>query len=187
MLGKKIFALGCAIAIVALGACFLPHDHVPPPALPPYLGHVHHLSIEVRDTSGQDLFDESAMSQAVASNFNELWKDFSVRAKPVQAAKPSDAVLRIAITHKSASGGATGKQAWTFDLNSSLTLTSTGGRVLWQRGEENTRFRLSLEDGLPPDAWNSRVIQHEAAYWLAMRSGDVLLDLPFRYSSEKHR
>ena len=183
-----MFVLACAIAIVGIGACFLPPEHMPPPPLPPYLVNVRSFSIQVHDASGQDLVDEGAMSQAVVSNFNQLWKEYAVRAKPFQAFSGSDATLRIALDRKSASSSSTahGKQQWIFELRSSSTLTSADGRLLWHRQEQNSHFAIWLENGLPPDGWNSRIVRKQAAYSLAMAMGDILNGQPSPYSSEKH-
>lgn len=181
MLRKKLLALGCAVAIVGVGACFLPPEHVAPPPLPPYLGHIRTFSIEVHDASSQDLIDDSAMSREVVSNFNRLWKEYALRAKLSRSSRVADAILRIKIDRKSASTfrGTDKRQEWAFDLKSSLTLSASDGRLLWQKQEENTRFKIAFEKGFSSDGWNSREVRHEAAYWLAMDLGDSFYDLDF--------
>ena len=181
MLHKKLIAIGCAVAIVGMGACFLPPEHVQPPPLPPYLSDVRIFSIEVHDESGQDVMDDDAMSREVASKFNQLWKDYGLIARPVRGSKATDAVLRIRIERKSASvlQETIGRPRWEFHLRASFALTAADGRLLWQKPEENTKFIIPLENGFPPDGWQSRVIRHIAGYSLAMRSGDLLYGLHF--------
>ena len=180
MLKKKVLTVACAIAIVATGACFLPPEHVPPPPLPPYLVQVRTFAIQVQDASGKDLIDGDAMSRAVASNFNELWKDYSVRARPFQPSGHTEATLRITLARKSASGSSTeqGKQRWNFELSASSTLTAPDGRLLWQEQDENSHFTVRLENGLPPDGWNSRIVMKQSAYSLAMVVGEKIFHIP---------
>lgn len=184
MLQKKMFVLACAIAIVGIGACFLPPAHMPPPPLPPYLVHVQRISIQVQDASGQDLIDESAMSRAVASNFNSLWSEYAVHAEPIRDSTHSDATLRITIDSKSASAS-TGKQ-WNVDLKSTSVLIANDGRVLWQRHDENAQYVLWLGNGFPSGGWNSTTVRHQLAYSLAMAMGDILNGRAQRNASEKH-
>ncbi|WP_109484512.1 hypothetical protein [Occallatibacter savannae] len=179
MLRKKLLALGCAVAIVGVGACFLPPEHVAPPPLPPYLGHIRTFSVEVQDASGQDVIDGGAMSREVVSNFNQLWKEFILRARQSRTSSPNDPILRIKIVRKSASifHVTDRRQEWAFDLKASSTLTACDGRLLWQNPEQNTKFRMAFDKGLPSDGWNSREVRHEAAYWLAMDLGDSFYGL----------
>lgn len=179
MLRKKIFTVVCAIAIVTICACFLPPEHVPPPPLPPYPVQVRTFAVQVQDASGKDLIEGDAMSRAVASNFNELWKDYSVRARPFDPSGHTDATLRITVTRKSASGSSTdhGKRRWNFELRASSTLTSPDGRSLWQEHDGDAQFTVRLENGLPPDGWNSRIVMKHSAYSLAMVVGGKILDI----------
>lgn len=179
MLRKKLASIACAIAIVGMGACFLPPERVPPPPLPPYLGHIRTFSIEVHDASGDSLVDDGAMSQKVASEFNRLWKDYGIRATAARESRTRDAVLLININRKSISNSESfsGKRQWTFHLTLSMTLSAGDGRLLWEKHEKVSQFRLWLDDGSVPDGWNSHKIEHEVVYWLAMNSGDLFYDV----------
>ncbi|WP_348262162.1 hypothetical protein P8935_20445 [Telmatobacter sp. DSM 110680] len=178
MLHKKLFTLACAIAVVAMGACFLPPEHVTPPPLPPYLAQVRVFVIQVEDASGKDLVDGDAMSRAVAANFNQLWQDYKVRARALQSSGNKDAILKITINHKSTSGpsASAGKQRWEFELNTSSILTAPDGSVLWQEPNETSQSIVWLTNGLPPDGWNSRIVRSETAYSLAMQVGGKVLN-----------
>jgi hypothetical protein len=169
MLQKRMFVIACAIAIIGIGACFLPPQHVPPPPLPPYLAQVRTISIQVQDASGKDLIDGDEMNRAVASNFNELWKEYSVRAKPLQTSTHTDATLRIALVQKTAalSGTYHGRQQWVFELTSSSTLTAPDGRLLWKEQNQNSHFLIWLENGFPPDGWHSPIVMQRVEYSLA--------------------
>jgi hypothetical protein len=183
MLPKRVFVLACALAIVGIGACFLPPQHVSPPPLPPYLAQVRTISIQVQDISGKDLIDGDAMSRAVASKFTDLWKEYSVSAKAFQSSTHSDATLKLTLTQKSASLFSTdhGKQVWKFELTSSSTLTASDGRLLWQKQNQNSPFLVWHDNGLPPGGWNSRIVMKQAADSLAMYLGqNILLTSPPR-------
>jgi len=188
MLQKKLFAAACAMAIVGVGACFLPPGPVPHPPLPPYLVQIRSFYIQVQDASNEDRVDGVSMSRAVASNFNELWKDFAVRAKSGEDSRRTDATLRITVEQKYASFSTVsrGKQQWIFDLRTSATLTAADGRLLWQKQNQISHFAIWLENGLPPDRWNSRGVRQHAAYSLAMTAGDLLHGSSPIYSPERH-
>ena len=119
------------------------------------------------------------MSRAVASNFNALWKDYSVRAKPFQPSDHDDATLRITLGRKSATGSISdhGKQPWRFELSMSSTLTAPNGQLLWQEQDENSHSTIWLENGLPLDGWNSRVVMKQTAYSLAMVVGERIFNI----------
>lgn len=182
MLYKKLLTLACAVAIAGIGACFLPPEHVPPP-LPPHLAKIHAFAIQVQDASSYDLIDGDAMSQAVASNFNRLWKDSSVRAKPFQPSSRNDATLRITLIRKSASSSDNDpdKPQWTFAWSASAVLNDPDGRLLWQEQNLNSQFFIRVEPGVAPDSWNSRIVMKQAAYSLAMIiGGKILNNIPAR-------
>lgn len=177
MLDKKLFTLACAVAIMGIGACFLPPEHVPPPPLPPHLANIHAFAIQVQDASGHDLIEEAAMNQAVASSFNRLWKDYSVRAKPFQPSSRNDATLKITLIRKSATSSHNDpdRPQWTFAWSASAVLNDSDGRLLWQEQNLNSQFVVRLENGLPSDGWNSHNVMKESAYSLAMTVGDKVL------------
>jgi hypothetical protein len=178
MFQKKFIALVCVIAILGIGACFLPPEHFPPPPLPPYLARVSTFAIHVQDASGNDNFNEGPMSQAVTSNFNQLWKEYAVRAKPFQTTGSNDATLRITVIRKSATSSRTNerKQRWDLELITSSTLTAPDGRLLWQEQNENSHSVVWLENDWPTDGWNSRLVMRQTAYSLAMSVGGKILN-----------
>lgn len=187
MLDKKLFTLACAVAIMGIGACFLPPEHVPPPQLPPHLTNIHTFAIQVQDASGHDLIEEAAMSQAVASSFNRLWKDYSVRAKPFQPSSRNDATLKITLTRKSASSSHNDpvRPQWTFAWSASAVLNAPDGRLLWQEQNLNSQFFIRAQDGVRSVNWKSRNVIKESAYSLAMTvGGEVLNNVPAHHSPE---
>ena len=178
MLQKKIITFICTIAILGIGACFLPPEHFPSPPLPPYLAQFKTFAIQVQDVSANDLIDGQTMSEAIASNFNRIWRDYPLRARPFRAAGYNDPTLRITILRKSASdsGATIGDPHWHLQLITSSALTAPDGRVLWQEQNQGSHVAVVLEHGLPPERWNARVVMDRTAYSLAMSIGKKVLN-----------
>jgi hypothetical protein len=176
MLEKKLLTLGCAIEILACGACFLPPLPEPKPPLPPALASVHIIAIDVEDGTASNFFDPRFMSNTTAGNFNRLWKEFPVRAKAFNAGGPSDATLKITVLRNKASckPGDKGKQFCSFEMIASFAVTAAEGRILENKSEEISKFGLWLEGKPLPESWNSNPFRQEAAYALAMTAGDKL-------------
>ena len=180
MLRKKIFTIVCAIAIVGIGACFLTPspEHVPPPPLPPYLAQVNTFAIRIHDVSGKDPVDGDAMSQAVSSNFNQLWKEYSVRATPFRSTGDKYPTLTVTIVRKYLSISRTnaGNQPWELELITTSKLTAPDGSLLWQLENQDSHSVVWLNNGLQSDSWNSRALIKQAAHSLAMSVGGKILN-----------
>jgi hypothetical protein len=178
MIEKKLLTLAGAAGILFCGACFLPPppEHAP---LPPVLAAVHVIAIHVEDRTAGNLFDPLVMSNATASNFNRLWKEFPVRAVAFNAGGPSDAALSIAVLRKMAScvPADKGHQFCTFELISSFTLTGADGRILRSKPEERSKLGIRLKGDSLPQTWNSNPFLEDAGYALATTAGDKLLVL----------
>jgi len=178
MLQKKIITIVCAIAILGIGACFLPPEHFPSPPLPPYLTQFKTFAIQVQDVCANNPIDGEAMSENIASNFNRIWKEHPLRARPFRAAGYNDPTLRITILRKSASnsGATKGDPHWDLQLITSSTLTASDGKVLWQEQNQGSHVAVVLDHGLPPERWNARVVMDRTAYSLAMSIGKEILN-----------
>jgi hypothetical protein len=176
MLEKKLVTLGCAVSILACGACFLPPLQGPKPPLPPALTSVHLIAVHVEDGTARNLFDPLIMSSATASNFNRLWKEFPVRAEAFDAGIPSDATLKITVIRTTASciPRDKDKQFCSFEFFASFTVTGAGGRILQSEPEEGSRFGLWFKGNSLPETWNSDPFRQEATYALAMTAGEML-------------
>ena len=188
MLRKKLLALECAIAITALGACFLPPEHLPRPQLPPDSEHIHSFAVQVMDLSRQDLVDEIAMNQAVAQEFNDLWKNPSIQAEPIEPSRWGRVKLEIVLHRKSISilNLPSGEQSWTCEAMSEFTLTAPSGRVLWQKREESIRFEIPYGRSFRSDRWNSPIVRKKAAHLLAKAAGEIRNLPSLQYSSERY-
>jgi hypothetical protein len=171
---KKLLTLGCAAGILACGACFLPPPHEPPPPLPPNLAAVHTIAIQVEDTTTENRLDPVPMSEATARNFNRLWADFRVRAKPFGAESKSDSVLRITVRRKTESCSLSGgKMFCSYEMIASFTVTAADGSVLQNKAEQRSQFGLWVDAGAAHGDWNSSPNRQRAAYALAMTAGFI--------------
>ncbi len=176
MLEKKLLTLACAIGILAFGACFLPPLPQPKASPPPVLASVHLIAVQVEDGTEGNLFDPLIMSKATARNFNELWKEFPLRAEAFSDGEASDAVLRITVLHKTASCApqSKGKQFCSFEMIASFALTAADGRTLQSRPQESSKFGVWYEGDSLPENLNANPFRQGASYALAMTAGDVL-------------
>lgn len=178
-----MLTLGCAVGILACGACFLPPPHEPPPPLPPTLAAVHTIAIQVEDTTTENRLDSVLMSEATARNFNRLWADFRVRAKPFGAEGKSDVVLKITVRRKTESCRPSGGKLFcSYEMIASFTVTAADGGVLQNKAERRSQFGLWEDAGAAHGDWNSRPYRQEAANALAISSG-FIFDTPSKLSS----
>ena len=176
MLDKKLLTAGSAIGILAMGACFLPPDRSPSHPLPPYLGSIQTIAVNVEDMTGESTMDSYTMSAATASSFNRLWAEYPVYAVPHRAGAHSDVVLHIVVTQKSLSRVRTAgnRELWEFQISTDSTLISNNGQLLWRRPNQAvhvTRW-FSANAGTPP--WKDHGVTQDVAYDLAMNSGAFL-------------
>jgi len=175
---KKLITLAAVAGILACGACFLPPPHEPPPPLPPTLAAVYTIAIQVEDTTTENRLDPVPMSEATARNFNRLWADFRVRAKPFGAEGKSDAVLKITIRRKTKSCRPSGGKLFcSYEMIASFTVTAADGGVLQNKAEQRSQFGLWEDAGAAHGDWNSIPHRQRAAYALAISSG-FIFDTP---------
>jgi hypothetical protein len=185
MLKNKLLTLAGVLAILACGACFMPplSQNEPPPP-PNRLASVHRITIDVEDGTGSNLFDPVAMSSVTVGEFDRLWAESPVRATVFNAGRPSDAVLKIVVLHKTASCTlqSNGKQLCSFEMISSFTLMAADGRILQSRPQESSKFGVWYQGDSLPGNLNANPFRQNAAYSLAMAAGDIFL-LPLSSNS----
>ena len=176
MFEKKLITLACFVGILACGACFLPPLPRKKVSLPPALASLHRVAIHVEDGTSSNLFDSQIMSNATAGNFNQLWKDYPVRAEVFNAGVHTDAVLRIAVHSKTSSCARknNGKQFCSFEIISSFTLKSADGSILRHMEQGSSRFGLWYQGDSLPDNLNANPFRQEASYSLAMTAGNLI-------------
>ena len=176
MLDKQLVTLGSAIGILAMGACFLPPSRSRSYPLPPYLGSIQTIAINVEDVTGANTMKSESMSTETAASFNRQWSEFPIHAVPQRADAQSDVVLHIVVTQKSFSHlrSAGNRELWEFQISSELTLTSKDGRILWSKPNRATRLSrwFAASAGMP--SWNDRGVTRDVAYDLAMNGGAFL-------------
>jgi hypothetical protein len=176
MIEKKLLTVAGVAGILACGACFLPplpHKKAP---LPPALASVHRITIQVEDGTTGNLFDPLIMSNATASNFNELWRDFPVRADAVNAGESSDAALRITVHRKTVSCKAESKDNLfcSYEMIISVTLTAADGTILKSRQQESSKFGLWYHGDSLKENLNANPFRQQASYSLATTAGEIL-------------
>lgn len=175
MLGKKLLTLACVLAIIGIGACFLPPPHIPA-RLPAYLVGVRTLAIQVEDKSENEPFDAAAMSNETTASFNGLWKEYSIHARPWSSGMSADATLQIVVLHKSMlrDGLVDGKQAWNFQITAHYALTARDGSALGVSTERVIRFTRWFPAASLAPSWNLRDVFNDSAYNLAMFGGEFM-------------
>jgi len=173
---KKLLTLAGLVGILACGACFLPPLPQQRASLPPALASVHMIAIRVEDGTASNLFDPLIMSNATAGNFNQLWKEFPVKAEASNAGGPSDAVLRITVLRKTTSCNpeGNGKQFCSFEMVASFTLTIADGRALQSWPQKSSKFGVWYKGNSLPDNLNANPFRHDASYSLATTAGEML-------------
>jgi hypothetical protein len=135
------------------------------------LAAVHTIAIRVEDITAENRLDPVQMSETTARNFNRLWTDFRIRAKPFSAESKSDAVLRITVRSKTEScSPSSGKLFCSYEMMSSFTVTTAGGGVLQNTTEQKSRFGI-WDAGAAHHDWNSNSTRQSASYALAMTAG----------------
>lgn len=197
MLEKKLLTLGCALAILACGACFLPPVHeyppqprpapplpIPPPPAPTLkvdLGATRSIRIVAQNASPSHRLDPARLSQWMAWAINNGTAHTGVTAHSTPAPIPGEAVLTVTILNENAADSrppdAPRHQLWPVELDLSATLTRADGVVLQQI--KNASFTRSFDFPVSdPAVWNQwSGLQH----WIAFDvSNHLVYDVLYR-------
>jgi len=176
MLKQKLLTIAGVVGILACGACFLPPIPQRKAPLPPALASVHRITIQVEDGTAGKLFDPLVMSNATARNFNELWREFPVRADAVNTGGSSDATLRITVHSRTVSCKAESKDKLfcSYEMIISVTLTAADGTILKNRQQESSKFGLWYRGDSLKEDLNANPFRQQASYSLASTAGEVL-------------
>lgn len=176
MFEKKLLTVAGVTGILACGACFLPPLPQKKAPLPPALAFVHRISVQVEDGTTGNLFDPLIMSNATAGNFNELWRDFPVRADAVNDGGASDAALKITVHRKTVSCKAENKSKLfcSYEMTISVTSTAADGTILKSSQQESSKFGLWYHGDSLKENLNANPFRQQASYALAMTAGDLL-------------
>jgi hypothetical protein len=176
MLRKKLFTLACVLAILGIGACFLPPPRPPVLLPPPFLAAERVLAIDVRDTSPSEPLEGSMLSKLTADQFSQLWRIHHLRVVPDRPSEHAGVILRITILSKQAiPGRTTGQsQAWKVILATRMELVRNNGQRIWLRNQAPVTFNTSRSTSPKPFPWQSGSTRYDLAYNLALRAGAVL-------------
>lgn len=176
MFEKKLLTLAGVVGILASGACLLPPLPQKKASLPPVLASVRRITIQVEDGTSGNLFDPLILSNATAGNFNQLWKDFPVRADAINVGESSDAALRITVHRKTVSCKPESKKGLfcSYEMIISVTLTATDGTILKSRQQVSSKFGLWYHDDSLNENLNANPLRQQASYSLAMTAGETL-------------
>jgi hypothetical protein len=176
MFRKKLFTLACVLAILGIGACFLPPPRPPVLLPPPFLAAERVLAIDVRDASPAEPLDGSVLSNLTADQFNQQWRLPHLRVVPDRTSEPAGVTLRITILSKQALPGRTmgQSQAWKVILATRMELVRNNGQRIWLRNQAPVTFNTSISTSATPFPWQSGSTRYDLAYNLALRAGAVL-------------
>lgn len=160
MLGKKLLTLGCALGILAFGACFpMPVGRQgPPPSAPvprpPFqidLTGVQSIRVMVTNLSETRHLDPSILAQAVTDQINMRSNVTGVIAHSVWEAGERDADLRIVIRSENGTpssqlaspspDGTHKADNWSFAFKLSATLNRRDEKVIWS--ETDSSYAIS--------------------------------------------
>jgi hypothetical protein len=140
MHGKRVLTLGCAVAILAFGACFgpPPPSPSPPPPPPPPLPHLklpgaRRILVTVTNESTSRHVDPAALGRCIAEAVN-VRTDGSPRADTGREAKAGNAVLQVSIEKEEALPEAKRQPeftTWRFAVTLSATLAGADQTVVW--------------------------------------------------------
>lgn len=147
MFQKKIFALACACAIVAIGACFLPPRPAPQLPAPPLphrdLEGIHTIHVVVDDQVRSLDFNSSFAADIICEGINRRSRNSGVKALPPSDNKHEDAILKIRLMNEndpldpSVRSQRVGDSTLVFTY--SATLAKPDGHILWQENHSVQR------------------------------------------------
>ncbi|HEU5352662.1 MAG TPA: hypothetical protein VFU55_13805 [Terracidiphilus sp.] len=176
MLEKKLLTLACVLAILGIGACFLPPPRPPAFPLPPNMVGARVLAIDVRDASPTEPFDGAALSNFTADQINQQWSLPQLRVVPEGDPASADATLHITIVSRQAICGRPAKHGclWNLTLAARMELVARDGQRIWLRDEPPTTFTLWRITKATPFSWQEYGVRNAVASNLALRAGNAI-------------
>lgn len=176
MLEKKLFTLACVLAILGIGACFVPPPQPTTVPLPPALTGTRVLAIDVLDASPTDPLQGTKLTKLTAFQFIQQWSVRHIRVIPQGSRDLADATLHITILKKQATPYQTQdrREAWKVALFTQMELVGKDHRQLWLRNESPITFLTWSSKAAPPPSLRSSGVMQLTAYNLALRAGNVV-------------
>jgi hypothetical protein len=149
MIEKKLVTLGCAVGILACGACFLPplpeRKPPPPPVLLDFKG-IQKIRLEVSNASESHHLDPEALAGWIEFRIDSDARRAGVKAfsQKNPASANADGVLKVNIVSETAApqqgGASVAGEDWTFQIRLSAVLTKKDGEVVWSEPDGDYRF-----------------------------------------------
>ncbi|HEY3704665.1 MAG TPA: hypothetical protein VGL22_06350 [Terracidiphilus sp.] len=170
---KKLLTFGCAVGILACGACFLPPPRPGPPRPPRPRPHVNlqgsnRMRVTVRNNVGAQGIDAAMLERCVADSINSRRAVAIPVAVGGGEAQEGDAVLAITMEKASAAPEqqqlSPGSTTWDFDVTLSTALTRADGVWLWS--EVNGVYQGVVVTAARVSAWDSSSFAARARYYI---------------------
>ncbi len=177
MLGKKLLTAGCALGILAIGACFGPivSNPPPPPPLRPLEG-VRTIRVVVTNASETQHITASRLENSVILQINNRFgrEMGGLHAISSDDAGSADATLSVTILNESAHRVnrivSVGQAEWKVTCKSSATLTANNGDVIWSDADLSLMEQFFLDHASDTGAtmnWDAPFVKRNALYMLA--------------------
>lgn len=187
MLEKKVMTLGCAVGILACGACFLPplpERQPPPPPVRLDMQGIRKIRVEVSNNSESHHLDPNALGSWIEIRISAQARAAGVKAfsKKDPASTDADAVLRVTVLSETAAPergtaeperpDSTGiDEQWNFQVNLSAVLAKKDGQVVWRESDGEYRFSKNY-----PPLDGAALLRHpELQNWLTLAVGRRLV------------
>jgi hypothetical protein len=166
MRGKKLLTLGCVVAILACGACFLPPPRPVPPPLAPALRASRRIRVEVVNLSPTQHIAPQRFGSTLMTNINNRLSGTRLKATTDAASRPGDAVLHIDILQESASAPTPsnpGRSMSTFSVAFNGSFIAANGDVL-RRASNRTFSSYPVYIFSDSDPWRDSVLKVEMLF-----------------------
>lgn len=138
----KLLTVGCFMAILACGACFLPPPRTAPPPLAPDLRASRRLCVQVANLSPSQHIDSRRLEAMFVMNINKTLDGMRLKAQKDVPPQQGDAVLHVSILEESAAA-ASGQSSFTFSITFNASLTASDGVVVWHCSRRTFTSRLT--------------------------------------------
>lgn len=174
MLEKKLLALGCAVGILACGACFFPPVGPPPAPRPRIdLGSSRRILVRVTNVSPTHHLDPVAVSQWITETINRRRQAGVPAADAGSQSMPGDAVLQVSIVKESifseSANQAQTASRWGVQLTIDATVTRPDGTVVWRETNQSYRSGSWSNSSDSADPWSSPMLERWVQYYVCGR------------------
>ncbi|MGD0631919.1 MAG: hypothetical protein ABR987_21510 [Terracidiphilus sp.] len=167
MLAKKLVTLGCAVGILACGACFLPplHEPPPPPVRLDFEG-IQRIRVEVSNNSESHHLDPNALASFIEVRINSQARLAGVKAfsQKDPASADADGVLHVTVLSETVAPARPestgGGEPWDVQVSLSAVLTKKDAQVVWRESDGDYRFLRSLSRANAAAIWKGPAVRN---------------------------